>query len=94
MDFESLLQQLSTAIQDKQQRLSEIKLRERRASLLFTVYALGLWLVYTALWYWGALPLGLIGFGGVQDSGEDASWEDGIGGVVVLALPAVVGPFG
>lgn len=94
VDFESLLQQLSTAIQDKQQRLSEIKLRERRTTLLFTVYAFGSWMLYAGLWWLNVLPLGLIGFGGSQEDGEESSWEDGLGGVIVLALPAVVGPFG
>ncbi|KAL7416297.1 hypothetical protein BDY24DRAFT_379153 [Mrakia frigida] len=94
VDFESLLQQLSTAIQDKQQRLSEIKLRERRTSLVFTLYGFGSWLLYAVLWWLNVLPLGLIGFGGSQEDGEESSWEDGLGGVIVLALPAVVGPFG
>ena len=37
-------------------RLSEIRLRERRATLLVSVYALLGWMAYTGLWYMDVLP--------------------------------------
>lgn len=61
-DFEALLQSLSLQIQERQQRLSEIKLRERRATLAFTLYALALWLAYAVLWWFdGLAPLVRLG---------------------------------
>lgn len=55
-DFEQALAVLSRDIQKRQTRLNEIRLRERRSTLLFSVYALLLWIAYTALWYTGLLP--------------------------------------
>ncbi|OBZ67734.1 Protein lunapark [Grifola frondosa] len=55
-DYEELLATLALDIQKRQTRLSEIRLRERRSTLLFSVYALALWLAYTSLWYTNLLP--------------------------------------
>ena len=40
-------------IQKRQVSLSEIRTRERRATLLTTLYTLGAWIVYVAAWYLG-----------------------------------------
>jgi hypothetical protein len=98
-DFELLLQQISSAILDKQQRLSEIKLRERRATLLFTLYAFGLWVLYAGLWWLDWLPLGLLAGllrgenEGYEMDEDSVGWERGLAGVLVVGAPAVVGPF-
>jgi hypothetical protein len=102
-DYEALLQSLSLQIQERQQRLSEIKLRERRTTLAFTLYAIGLWILYAALWWFDALaPLArlpsLLGWTTGEDDTLDG--EEGenelvrIGVLVLLALPALVGPVG
>ncbi|KAI0821859.1 hypothetical protein BC628DRAFT_1392556 [Trametes gibbosa] len=56
VDYEQVLAALSTDIQKRQTHLSEIRLRERRATLLFSVYAILLWIVYTSMWYKDFLP--------------------------------------
>lgn len=102
-DYEALLQSLSLQIQERQQRLSEIKLRERRTTLAFTLYAIGLWLLYAALWWFDALaPLArlpaLLGWTGGEDEllGEEEGENElvRLGVLVLLALPALVGPVG
>ncbi|KAI0760608.1 hypothetical protein C8Q74DRAFT_1319576 [Fomes fomentarius] len=55
-DYEQALALLSKDIQKRQTRLSEIRLRERRATLLVSVYALVAWIAYTSLWYMDILP--------------------------------------
>ncbi|KAI0628609.1 hypothetical protein C8Q77DRAFT_1147010 [Trametes polyzona] len=55
-DYEQVLAALSNDIQKRQTHLSEIRLRERRATLLFSVYAILLWIVYTSMWYKDFLP--------------------------------------
>ncbi|KAI1785971.1 hypothetical protein LXA43DRAFT_1035639 [Ganoderma leucocontextum] len=55
-DYEQVLALLSQDVQKRQTRLSEIRLRERRATLLVSVYALLAWFAYTTLWYMDFLP--------------------------------------
>ena len=43
-------------IQKRQTRLSEIRLRERRATLLTTLYTLAAWVLYISMWYVDAIP--------------------------------------
>lgn len=82
-DYERILADLALSIESKQLRLSEIRLRERRATLVVTLYAIGGWLLYVALW-WTVLPR-------VQlwkyHSQDDKSLQ-----AVIKALPAVIGP--
>ncbi len=47
---------LALDIQKRQTRLSEIRLRERRSTLLFSIYALSLWVAYVSLWYTDLVP--------------------------------------
>jgi hypothetical protein len=55
-DYEQILASLALDIQKRQTRLSEIRLRERRTTLLFSVYALALWVAYLSLWYTDLVP--------------------------------------
>ncbi|EIW70260.1 hypothetical protein TREMEDRAFT_71568 [Tremella mesenterica DSM 1558] len=67
-DYETLLSRLATDINDAKQSLAEIRLRERRMSLLINAYGIGLWVLWSGLWWVRGLPLGLIGLRG--DKGE------------------------
>ncbi|KAK7032526.1 hypothetical protein VNI00_012923 [Paramarasmius palmivorus] len=55
-DYETILSTLARDIQKRQVQLSEIRLRERRATLLVTMYTLAAWVGYVALWYTSILP--------------------------------------
>jgi hypothetical protein len=55
-DYENALAAIALDIQKRQTRLSEIRLRERRATLLTTLYTLAVWVVYVSVWYMGAVP--------------------------------------
>ncbi|KAK1225841.1 hypothetical protein PQX77_011202 [Marasmius sp. AFHP31] len=55
-DYETVLSRLANDIQKRQVKLSEIRLRERRATLLVTLYTLAGWVAYVALWYTSILP--------------------------------------
>ncbi|KAA1475031.1 hypothetical protein DENSPDRAFT_841744 [Dentipellis sp. KUC8613] len=55
-DYETILSSLALDIQNRQTRLSEIRLRERRTSLAVTLYSIALWGLYMGLWYTGLLP--------------------------------------
>jgi hypothetical protein len=58
-DFEQVLAALQDDINKRETRLSEIRLRERRITLLVTLYTVGFWVVYVSVWYTnpGLLPL-------------------------------------
>jgi endoplasmic reticulum junction formation protein lunapark len=53
---ETILSNLANDIQKRQLKLSEIRLRERRSTLLTTLYTLGAWVAYVGVWYWDSLP--------------------------------------
>jgi len=55
-DYGTILSNLANDIQQRQLKLSEIRLRERRSTLLTTLYALGAWVVYVGMWYSNSLP--------------------------------------
>ncbi|RDB19836.1 Protein lunapark [Hypsizygus marmoreus] len=55
-DYETILSSLALDIQRRQVKLSEIRLRERRSTLLATLYTLAGWVAYVSLWYLGILP--------------------------------------
>ena len=59
-DYENVLAAIALDIQRRQTRLLEIRLRERCATLLTTIYALAVWAVYVMVWYMGGIsnPLG------------------------------------
>lgn len=57
-DYETVLSRLENEIQDVQSRLTQIRLRERRASVTLTLQAFLLWAVYTFVcWFFGLLTL-------------------------------------
>ncbi|KJA21000.1 hypothetical protein HYPSUDRAFT_141445 [Hypholoma sublateritium FD-334 SS-4] len=55
-DYETILSNLADDIQKRQLKLSEIRLRERRSTLLVTLYTLAAWVAYVSLWYLNILP--------------------------------------
>jgi len=55
-DFGQILSALALDIQKRETRLNEIRLRERRATLLVTLYTLAGWGAYLGLWYAQVLP--------------------------------------
>lgn len=63
-DYDSYLGKLQTQIAARQARLQQIRLRERRANALFITYGLGLWILYTLLWWFG-----------MHGGSSYASWE-------------------
>ncbi|KAF9254545.1 hypothetical protein L218DRAFT_1082281 [Marasmius fiardii PR-910] len=79
-DYESILSKLAMDIQKRQVKLSEIRLRERRATLVVTLYTLAGWVAYVALWYTSILP--------GRNSGGTA--ERAVRGVPVVLGPIVI----
>ncbi|CAL1698851.1 unnamed protein product [Somion occarium] len=55
-DYEQVLESLASDIHKRQTHLSEIRLRERRSTLLFSIYAIALWGAYVSLWWKEWLP--------------------------------------
>jgi hypothetical protein len=55
-DYETILSTLASDIRKRQLKLSEIRLRERRSTLLATLYTLGAWVAYVSVWYFDSLP--------------------------------------
>ncbi|KAH8553561.1 hypothetical protein BGW37DRAFT_549483 [Umbelopsis sp. PMI_123] len=47
-DYEKILSELDAKLQKAEVRLSEIKIRERRISVMFMLYGLALWAIYLA----------------------------------------------
>ncbi len=84
-DYEQVLAALSTDIQKRQTHLSEIRLRERRATLLFSVYAILLWIVYTSMWYKDFLPT-------LTAHKRNSQFEKTVEGVPVFLGPIVYVP--
>ncbi|SNX85828.1 uncharacterized protein MEPE_04537 [Melanopsichium pennsylvanicum] len=57
-DYETVLSRLEDEITSVQSRLTQIRLRERRASVTLTLQAFFLWAIYTAVcWFFGLLTL-------------------------------------
>ncbi|KAF7314648.1 hypothetical protein MKEN_00938600 [Mycena kentingensis (nom. inval.)] len=78
-DYETILADLASNVQKRQQQLADIRQRERRASTLVTLYTLAGWLVYLGVWYFGFVS------GGRGHKVQVAER-------VVRALPVFVGP--
>ncbi|KAI0041960.1 hypothetical protein FA95DRAFT_1500719 [Auriscalpium vulgare] len=79
-DYEQILASLALDIQKRQTRLSEIRLRERRATLVVTLYAIAAWGAYGGLWYVGFLP-------NLSNHRPNSQFERALKG-----LPTVIGP--
>ncbi|KDQ29906.1 hypothetical protein PLEOSDRAFT_1076500 [Pleurotus ostreatus PC15] len=56
-DYETVLSTLSRDVQSRQQKLADIRLRERRSTLWSTLYTAAAYGVYVCLWYFQALTL-------------------------------------
>jgi hypothetical protein len=52
-----VLSALALDIQQRETKLSDIRLRERRSTLLVTLYALAAWAAYVSLWYLDLIPV-------------------------------------
>jgi len=52
-DYEQILASLALSIHKRQTKLSEIRLRERRSTLLVTAWAVAAWVSYAGLWWSG-----------------------------------------
>jgi len=52
-NFETVLEELRISIALRRQRLAEMRLRERRATLWTTLYLMAAWIAYAAVWYAG-----------------------------------------
>ena len=81
-DYETILSNLANDIQKRQLHLSEIRLRERRSTLLTTLYTLAAWVAYVSVWYLSALP-------GLQNGRYIANPTIER---AVKAIPVVIGP--
>ncbi|KAG8982471.1 hypothetical protein FRB90_006766 [Tulasnella sp. 427] len=82
-DYERILSNLALSISSAQMRLSEIRLRERRSTLLVTLYAIGFWTLYVLLW-WTILPRYQLW---AYHSRDDKTIQS-----IIKGIPAVVGP--
>ncbi|KAJ3515675.1 hypothetical protein NLJ89_g1599 [Agrocybe chaxingu] len=84
-DYETVLSNLASDIQKRQVHLSEIRLRERRSTLLVTLYTLAAWAAYVSIWYLDALP-------SFQRGGyiRNANVERAVKGFPVIIGPIVV----
>jgi endoplasmic reticulum junction formation protein lunapark len=82
-DYETVLSTLANNIKKRQVQLSEIRLRERRATLLVTLYTLAAWVAYVSLWYTNLLP-------NIRGRGAKNSVGKFLGALPVLLGPIVI----
>lgn len=82
-DYEQILASLALDIQKRQTRLSEIRLRERRATLLVTIYTLAFWTAYLTMWYTNVLP-------NLSGHKPNSAFEKFAKGAPVLVGPIVI----
>jgi hypothetical protein len=81
-DYETVLLNLANDIQKRQTKLSEIRLRERRSTLVVTLYTLAAWVGYVSLWYLNALP----------DLKDGRYIRNGSTEKAFKGLPVIIGP--
>ncbi|KAG1776119.1 hypothetical protein EV702DRAFT_1113240 [Suillus placidus] len=75
-NYEEVLSALAADVARRQTRLAEIRLRERRTTLQFTLGTLSLWISFVYLWYARILP---------------AAWHDSLlAKVAVLVGPVII----
>ncbi|KIJ69683.1 hypothetical protein HYDPIDRAFT_104277 [Hydnomerulius pinastri MD-312] len=75
-DYETILSALAADVQKRQTRLAEIRLRERRTTLQFTLGTILFWFAYVSLWWTRTLP---------------SAWrESGLGKAAVLVGPVLI----
>ncbi|CAE7223485.1 unnamed protein product [Rhizoctonia solani] len=81
-----VLEAIADSIRTRGEHLSEIRLREKRASFLFLLYSVGAWGVYLAAWFTSVLP---------SLEGHQTLWNWKIpksADKVIFLTPAVLGP--
>jgi hypothetical protein len=83
-DFEQVLATLTSDIKKRETRLSEIRLRERRVTLLVTLYTVGFWVAYVSVWYANPALLPIL-----TDGGRASNLEKFIKGVPVALGPVL-----
>ena len=81
-DYETVLSNLANDIQKRQTQLSDIRLRERRSTLVVTLYTLAAWVGYLSLWYMNALP----------DLRDGKYIRNGSTEKALKGLPVIIGP--
>ncbi|TFK33254.1 hypothetical protein BDQ12DRAFT_691308 [Crucibulum laeve] len=81
-DYETIFSTLAADIQKRQVQLSEIRLRERRTTLMVTLYTLAAWVAYVSMWYMNVLP---------TFNNPTLSRDNGLG-KAIKGAPVVVGP--
>ena len=79
-DYDSVLARLANDITEAKTHLAEIKLRERRISLLLNLYGISLWVVWIGLYWLGGIPWGIVGL-------HDDSFAQIIELAVILVWP-------
>jgi endoplasmic reticulum junction formation protein lunapark len=83
-NFETVLEDLRISIASRRQRLAEMRLRERRATLWTTLYLMAAWIAYAAVWYAGWI----YALAGVNRSYPNAMlWTK-----TLITAPVFVGP--
>jgi len=83
-DYEQVLAVLAVDISKRQQRLSEIRLREKRQTLLLSVCTLSIWVAYVSLWYMDAIP------DLMNDHPRNTMLQKGLKGVPVFVGPIII----
>ncbi|KAH9836290.1 uncharacterized protein C8Q71DRAFT_797080 [Rhodofomes roseus] len=86
-DYEQILASLANDIAKRQQHLSEIRLRERRSTLVFSVWALAFWGLWAGLWYADYLPNVSTMIPGVSGHSRESAWEK-----TAKSMPVFMGP--
>ncbi|PPR04846.1 hypothetical protein CVT24_007234 [Panaeolus cyanescens] len=81
-DYETVLSNLANEVEKRQIHLSEIRLRERRSTLVVTLYTLAAWIAYVSAWYMEFLP-SLQGMQYVSSRGVERA---------IHTFPVIVGP--
>ncbi|EIW76515.1 hypothetical protein CONPUDRAFT_85028 [Coniophora puteana RWD-64-598 SS2] len=81
-DYEQILESLAADVQNRQTRLSELRLRERRFTLQVTLVTLSLWALYVSMWYGGVWP--------VASPHRAEGLEKAVRGVPVLVGPIII----
>ncbi|GAA99329.1 uncharacterized protein L969DRAFT_86565 [Mixia osmundae IAM 14324] len=98
-EVERQLQLLDEKVQQNEEKLAQIRSRERRALVFFTLYSAVIWLAYFALWYYNAVRLIAPGDWGKHLLGLQSEQQKLLGvradtwERIIRTLPVLVGPF-
>ncbi|GAA5928204.1 uncharacterized protein JCM15063_003819 [Sporobolomyces koalae] len=81
VDYDTYLSLLQDKIAARQQKLQQIRLRERRANALFITYGIALYVLYIALWYFGVVG---------KRYGHHSTFEKAVGILPMIVFPVVI----